>query len=126
MGCYGIGVSRIVGLLAEYFADDKGLVWPEGVAPFDVCLVQIGTEAEVKKECQSLYTTLTSKGIEVLWDDRNERPGVKFADADLLGIPNRLVVSKNTVTNDNCEIKKRTLPEVKLVSRNNAIKSLAL
>jgi prolyl-tRNA synthetase len=96
------------------------------VAPFDVCLVQIGTEAEVKKECQSLYTTLTSKGIEVLWDDRNERPGVKFADADLLGIPNRLVVSKNTVTNDNCEIKKRTLPEVKLVSRNNAIKSLAL
>lgn len=89
-GCYGIGISRLMGIIAEQFADEKGLVWPDNVAPFRVYLVQIGDTAD---QAQSVYNSLTEKGITVLWDDRDERPGVKFADAELIGLPHRIVVS---------------------------------
>ena len=92
MGSYGIGPSRVMGLIAEHFADDKGLVWPENVAPFAVYLVRIGGEAAVA-HADELYEELTSKGIEVLYDDRDERPGAKFADSELMGIPHRVTVS---------------------------------
>lgn len=89
-GCYGIGISRLMGVIAEHFADDKGLVWPDNIAPFRVYLVQIGDTAQ---QAQSVYDALQDKGITVLWDDRDERPGVKFADAELIGLPHRIVVS---------------------------------
>ena len=78
-----------MGVIAEYFADDKGLVWPDNIAPFRVYLVQIGDNVE---QAQTIYDALNEKGITVLWDDRNERPGVKFADAELIGLPHRIVV----------------------------------
>ncbi len=89
-GCYGIGISRLMGVIAEHFADDKGLVWPDNIAPFRVYLVQIG---DVSEQAQTVYDTLQNAGITVLWDDRDERPGVKFADAELIGLPHRIVVS---------------------------------
>lgn len=89
-GCYGIGISRLMGVIAEHFADDKGLVWPDNIAPFRVYLVQIGDTAD---QAKSVYDTLQNAGITVLWDDRDERPGVKFADAELIGLPHRIVVS---------------------------------
>lgn len=104
MGSYGIGPSRLVGLIAEHFADDKGLVWPEAIAPFSVYLVQIGA---VNDEAQKLYDDLQAAGIEVFWDDRDERPGAKFADADLMGIPHRVVVSDKTVQQGKWEYKLR-------------------
>ncbi|MEO5690700.1 MAG: aminoacyl--tRNA ligase-related protein [Candidatus Saccharimonadales bacterium] len=103
MGSYGIGPSRLMGLLAEHFADDKGLVWPENIAPFRVYLINIGDTADKAHE---LYEELTQRGVTVLWDDRDERPGAKFADADLMGIPHRIVVSEKL--GENYEYKKRT------------------
>ena len=91
MGSYGIGPSRLMGLIAEHFSDDKGLVWPENVAPYRVYLVSIGDVAEQATE---LYERLQSAGVTVLYDDRNERPGMKFADAELMGIPHRVVISE--------------------------------
>lgn len=98
MGCYGIGSSRLMGVIVEKFADAKGLVWPEEVAPFRVHLVEIVSDnADVHSEAAELYRELTSAGVEVLWDDRDARAGEKFADSDLLGIPLRVVVSEKTL-----------------------------
>ncbi|MEI7616593.1 MAG: aminoacyl--tRNA ligase-related protein, partial [Actinomycetota bacterium] len=107
MGCYGIGISRTMGILAEHFADEKGLIWPENVAPFKVYLVQIGDTKQVIDECSKLYEMLNNNNISVLWDDRDERPGVKFADADLYGVPTRVVVSEKTVERQIFEVKLR-------------------
>jgi prolyl-tRNA synthetase len=91
-GCYGIGVSRLMGAIAEIFADDQGLNWPTSVAPFQAYLVDLGAT----DKAQALYNKCVQAGIEVLWDDRDARAGDKFADADLLGIPYRLTVSAKT------------------------------
>jgi len=108
MGCYGIGVSRLVGMIAEHFSDDRGLVWPDSVAPYRVYLAQLGTDEKVVTAAKKLYDTLQDAGVTVLYDDRNARPGEKFADADLLGIPHRVVVSAKTVDQSVFEYKKRT------------------
>ena len=118
MGSYGIGPSRLMGLLAEHFADANGLVWPEAVAPFTVSLVQIGNEESVVKLAQSTYDELTARGISVLWDDRDTRPGEKFADADLYGIPYRVVVSNKTVASGQYEVKKRTESDATMVLKD--------
>ena len=98
MGCYGLGPSRVMGVIVEKFADDKGLVWPEAVAPFRVHLVEITSDSEeVHTEAAELYRELTEAGVAVLWDDRDARAGEKFADSDLLGIPLRVVVSEKTL-----------------------------
>jgi prolyl-tRNA synthetase len=99
MGCYGIGVSRLMGVIAELFADDKGLVWPENIAPFKVYLVGIGGE-EAMSRANELYNQLSQKGVEVVYDDRDVRPGQKFADSELIGIPYRVTVS-DRLLNDN-------------------------
>lgn len=91
MGSYGIGPSRLMGLIAEHFADDKGLVWPEAVAPYKVSLVSIG---DIADQANELYETLQKSGVTVLFDDRNERPGAKFADAELMGLPYRVTTSE--------------------------------
>lgn len=113
MGCYGIGVSRLMGVIAEHFADDNGLVWPENIAPYQIHLVQIG---DVTDEAKVLYDKLTANGIEVLWDDRDERPGKKFADADLIGIPHRVVISPKLVESGKFEYKPRNSQALKVLT----------
>jgi prolyl-tRNA synthetase len=98
MGCYGIGPGRLMGTIVELLADEKGIVWPESVAPFRVHLIEIGGDNEdVHREAEELYRELQSAGVEVLFDDRDTRAGEKFADSDLLGIPLRVVVSQKSL-----------------------------
>ena len=107
-GSYGIGISRVMGVIAELFSDEQGLVWPENIAPFSLYLINIGDSAEVRAMTQDVYDRLTASGVEVLWDDRDARPGDKFADGDLMGIPHRVVVSPQTVAGNKLEYKGRT------------------
>ncbi len=99
MGCFGIGITRLMGVIVEALSDEKGIVWPESVAPFRVHLVEIPSEStDVRAEAGELYRELTEAGVEVLWDDRDVRAGEKFADSDLMGIPMRIIVSEKTLT----------------------------
>jgi prolyl-tRNA synthetase len=124
MGCYGIGVSRLMGVLAEHFSDDKGLVWPENIAPAKVYLVRIGKEAATA-HADELYAQLTSKGIEVLYDDRDERPGAKFADAELMGIPYRVTVSDRLIEAGQYEYTVRKTGETKLLTGEDLLVKLS-
>ena len=109
MGCYGIGVSRIVASAIEQNHDDRGIIWPETIAPFDVAIVPIGYQKSelVKAQCDELYIQLTALGVDVLLDDRKERPGVMFADSDLMGIPHRLVIGERGLEKGVIEYKNR-------------------
>jgi prolyl-tRNA synthetase len=108
-GCYGIGISRIMGVLTEIFSDDKGIIWPENVAPFKVHLLVLGENESVRKEADFVYEKLTKNNIEVLFDDREGlSAGEKFADSDLIGIPYRVVVSERSMKESGVELKKRT------------------
>ncbi len=124
MGCYGIGISRLVGMIAEHFADDKGLVWPEAIAPALVYIAPLGDDQAVIEAAEKLESVLTEAGIAVIYDDRDERPGKKFADADLLGIPYRAVVSGKTVAASGYELKHRTSNEVEDVSIDELVGKL--
>jgi prolyl-tRNA synthetase len=118
MGCYGIGSSRVMGVLAEVFGDENGVAWPEAVAPYRYHIVTIARseDDESYKQSEALYKKLVQRGDEVLWDDRVDvRPGEKFADADLIGCPIRLVVSPKTIEQDSVELKLRSEGESKLV-----------
>lgn len=125
MGCYGIGISRLMGLIAEHFADDKGLVWPESIAPAKVYLARLGDQPEVVKQADELYERLHKEGVTVLYDDRQLSPGEKFADADLLGIPVRLVVSQKTTDQGSIELKERTSDQISNVQFSEISKLLA-
>lgn len=113
MGCYGIGVSRIVAAAIEQNFDEKGILWPESISPFDLVIVAMNYDKSeaVRDECDRLYSELKAKGLDVLLDDRKERPGVKFADCELLGIPHRLVVGDKGLANGTLEYKNRTQGE---------------
>lgn len=112
---YGIGPTRVMGTLVEVFHDDRGIIWPEAVAPFKVHLIGLDLEnSEVKAKVEAVYNQLLASGIEVLYDDRDARAGEKFADADLIGIPYRVVVSKKT--GDKLEVKKRNEKETEFIS----------
>ena len=121
LASYGIGVTRVMGTIVEKFADDNGIVWPEAVAPYRVYLVQIG---DVSDEAQNLYEQLTHAGISVLWDDRDERTGVKFADADLMGIPHRIVISPKLVESQQIEYKMRTESDSQLLTIDQLLATL--
>ena len=110
MGCYGIGVSRVMGVIVEKYADDKGLVWPESVAPFKYHLIGIGENG--MKRAEEFYANHPG---EVLFDDRDLRPGEKFADAELMGMPYRIVISDKTLAEDSAEVTDRRTGESKLV-----------
>ncbi len=125
LGSYGIGVTRLMGVIAEHFSDDKGLVWPENIAPFRVYLVRLGEDKDVIKATDDLYEDLQKSGIEVLYDDREVRAGEKFADADLLGIPHRIVVSEKTLKAKKFEYKKRTKTDSELLDNEQLKKVLA-
>ncbi len=117
MGCYGIGVSRIVGAAIEQNHDERGIVFPRAIAPFEVCIVPMGyakSEA-VKAAADALYADLKASGIDVLLDDRNERPGVMFADMELIGIPHRVVVGERGLGEGKLEYKGRTDSEAEMV-----------
>jgi prolyl-tRNA synthetase len=109
MGCYGIGVSRVVAAAIEQNHDDKGIIWPDPIAPFHVALVPIGYQKSerVRAAADKLYEELTRANIDVLLDDRNERPGVMFADIDLIGIPHRLVIGDKGLDKGVIEYKHR-------------------
>lgn len=124
MGSYGIGPSRLVGLLAELFADDKGLAWPSNVAPFHVYLARLGDDEAVVSAADTLYEALENAGITVLYDDSDKRPGEKFADADLIGLPHRVVVSAKTVEAGKIEYKSRTANDVEMLDQEMLIKRL--
>ncbi len=124
-GCYGIGVSRLVGALAEHFSDERGLVWPENIAPAKVYLARLGNIPSVISTADELYNRLTAAGITVLYDDRDARPGEKFADADLMGIPYRVVVSERTIQAGTHELKKRTEAETKVLPANQIVETLS-
>jgi prolyl-tRNA synthetase len=126
MGSYGIGPSRLMGLLAEHFSDDKGLVWPENIAPAKVYLARLGDQDEVVKNADELYNRLTSAGVAVLYDDRDLRPGQKFADADMYGIPYRVVISEKTVAADSYEIKARTTADSQQINLAELLKTLGV
>ncbi len=110
MGCYGIGVSRVVAATIEQNYDDQGIIWPLSLAPFQLSLIPINlTKSDaVKSYCEEIYQRLTEKGLEVFFDDRNLRPGMMFADHELIGIPHRLVVSERGLKAGNLEYKSRT------------------
>ena len=118
MGSYGIGPGRVMGTIVETFADEKGLVWPEAVAPFDVHLVALfDKDGKVKKVADELYAKLIKQGVEVLYDDRDETAGTKFSDSDLIGIPVRYVISEKTLAVDSAsggsiEVKNRATGKV--------------
>ncbi|MDX1353587.1 MAG: proline--tRNA ligase, partial [Thiomicrorhabdus sp.] len=109
MGCYGIGVTRVVAAAIEQNHDDKGIIWPEALAPFQVCIVpmQMHKSPRVKEAAEAIYNELVAKGIEVLFDDRSERPGVMFSDMDLIGIPHRIVIGERGLDNGQIEYKYR-------------------
>lgn len=105
MGCYGIGVSRIMAAIAEAHGSERGVLWPQSVAPFAVHLLLLDKDAELKAIAEELYAQLRAANVEVLYDDRNERPGPKFADADLFGVPTKIMVGKTTRESGQVEIK---------------------
>jgi prolyl-tRNA synthetase len=119
MGCYGIGLGRIMGAVAEIFNDEKGLVWPKSIAPFDIHLVNIG---ETSKEATDVYEKLIGAGYDVIWDDRAESTGIKLGDADLLGVPVRIVVSPKTLAEGKIEIKERANDKVELLKLSEFLK----
>ncbi|MEK7614054.1 MAG: aminoacyl--tRNA ligase-related protein [Patescibacteria group bacterium] len=125
MGCYGIGLGRVMGTVVEVLSDERGIVWPDAIAPFPVHIVQLTTNDQqqtTKSEAEKLYTSLEDAGIEALYDDRADKSaGEKFAEADLIGIPYRIVISEKSIASGGVEIKRRDEDTSKIVSTNEAI-----
>ena len=125
MGCYGIGLSRLIGTVVEVLSDDKGIIWPESIAPFQIHLLSLGDDEKVGEEANKVYENLIKANIEVLFDDRNDlSAGEKFADADLLGMPYRAVVSSRSIKEGGIELKKRTDEKGQIISIDELIKIL--
>lgn len=126
MGCYGIGIGRTMAAIVEKHHDEKGIMWPKNVAPALVYLVGIGRSPEAVEQANDLYDQLSKAGVDVLYDDRDLRPGEKFADADLLGIPWRIVVSDKTAANSTYELKARTSDQTEQVNLADLLKALEI
>ena len=122
MGSYGIGSSRLVAALIEAFHDDNGIIWPQSVAPFDVSLLNLKIgDAGTDGTCAMLYKALTARGLDVLYDDRDERPGAKFATADLIGSPWQVMVGPKSLAEGKVEVKRRKTGERHLLSVEDAV-----
>jgi prolyl-tRNA synthetase len=126
MGSYGIGITRIVGAAIEQNHDERGIIWPEPLTPFNVVLVPINMHRSdaVREAAEALYAEIAQLGLEVLLDDRDARPGVKFADAELIGIPHRLVISERNLANGEFEYQHRRDTESRNLKRDAALKLL--
>ncbi|WP_423908760.1 proline--tRNA ligase [Candidatus Spongiihabitans sp.] len=127
MGCYGIGVTRVIAAAIEQNHDDQGIIWPDSIAPFDIALVPIGMRksASVKDKVEEIYSQLENAGFDVLLDDRNERPGVMFADMELIGIPHRLVVGERSLERGVVEYHHRATGTEKEFALGTLIKALS-
>ncbi|HEV2403303.1 MAG TPA: proline--tRNA ligase [Candidatus Saccharimonadales bacterium] len=125
MGCYGIGIGRTMAAIVEAHHDNRGIIWPEAIAPFRVYLIGLGDDETVMQTTNKVYSDLTAADIAVIYDNRDVRPGEKFADADLIGVPYRIIVSKKTVAEGRVELKVRSSEEVQLVSVEDIIKKVA-
>ncbi len=123
MGCYGIGSDRLMASVLEVYNDENGIIWPVSIAPYAVSLVSLATEKtpEVVEAANTVYARLGGAGVEVLYDDRNERAGVKFNDADLLGFPLRLTVGKRGVENGVAEVKIRRTGETREIALDDIV-----
>jgi len=121
MGCYGIGTTRLMGTIVEACHDEKGIIWPKTVTPYQVHLVNLGNDEEVIKTAEKVYEDFKENGIDVLFDDRNENAGVKLKDCDLIGIPLRLIVSKKTLEKQSLEWKNRDSDEVSMVKLSTVV-----
>ncbi|MCX6755419.1 MAG: His/Gly/Thr/Pro-type tRNA ligase C-terminal domain-containing protein [Candidatus Nomurabacteria bacterium] len=125
MGSYGIGLTRLMGTVVEVLSDDRGMIWPESIAPFKIQLLSLGESENVTKEANKVYDALLEAGIEVIFDDRSGMSvGEKFADSDLLGMPYRAVVSERSIKEGGIELKKRTEEKGSIVSLDELIKTL--
>jgi prolyl-tRNA synthetase len=124
IGSYGIGITRAMGVIAEKFSDEKGLIWPENIAPYKVYLVSIGEKGTVA--ANELYDELRSRGVEVLFDDRDARPGDKFADAELLGIPHRVTVSNRLIESGSFEHVNRGSGEMKTLTKDELFATIGI
>lgn len=129
MGCYGIGISRVMGVIVEASHDDRGMIWPKSVAPMPVQLVSLKSKDQevqdrITEEAEALYDTLKKEGIDVLWDDRDASPGEKLADADLIGLPLRILISEKTLADESAEWKLRNSSEVKLVKLSDLLEEV--
>jgi prolyl-tRNA synthetase len=127
MGCYGIGVSRIVAAAIEQNHDDSGIIWPDAMAPFQLAIIPLNMHKseEVTRCAEELYQQLQAAGVDVLLDDRNERPGVKFADMELIGIPHRVVIGDRALAEGNIEYKSRRGEESQLIPKDDIMAFLA-
>lgn len=125
MGSYGIGPARVMGVIVELMGDDNGLIWPKEIAPYHAQLVSLGVDDAVVDASSKLHDMLEQAGISVLWDDRDASPGDKFADADLMGMPTRIIVSKKTLQDEIFEIKDRLTGETSRLTQKELIKYLA-
>ena len=123
MGCYGIGASRIVAAAIEQNYDEKGIVWSSALAPYQVALVEVNTKdkKEIKDKCLEIYQLFKENDIEVLWDDRDKRPGVKFSDMEVIGIPATVIIGERTLETGEIEFKKRQDEKPELVSHQDLI-----
>lgn len=126
MGCYGIGIGRTLATVVEASHDEHGIIWPKSITPYQVHLVSLGKDEAIFKACDKLYDQLTEVGIEVLYDDRDKTAGIKLADADLIGIPVRLVLSGRTLEKNSVEWKERSLKETEQVSLTEIEKKVKL
>src|SRR5690606_9354820 len=122
IGSYGIGITRAMGVIAEKLSDEKGLAWPENIAPYKVYLVSIGEKGAA--EADKLYEELRTKGVEVLYDDRDERPGAKFADSELLGTPHRITVSDRLLESSQYEYTERKSGQTTILTHDEVIAKL--
>lgn len=122
IGSYGIGITRVMGVIAEKLSDEKGLVWPEAIAPYKVYLVSIGN---VSEQATELYKQLQEAGVSVLFDDRDERPGAKFADAELIGLPYRITISERLIAEEKIEFSRRNGGEVELLTLEECLAKIA-
>jgi prolyl-tRNA synthetase len=126
MGCYGIGVGRILAGAIEQHADNRGIIFPKNISPYEVILTSLNTDnIQVMETSEKIYTEMSRTGIEVLWDDRQESAGVKFNDADLLGMPLRVVVSSRNIENNVVEIKIRNEQQGYTIPTENCIEEVA-
>lgn len=126
MGCYGIGASRIVAAAIEQNHDEKGIIWPKALAPFEVAVVEVNPKKKEKisNQCSDIYNLLKENDIEVLWDDREKRPGVKFNDMEVIGTPITVIIGERTLETGEIEIKKRLDEKPQLVSHQDLISTI--
>jgi prolyl-tRNA synthetase len=126
MGCYGIGITRVVAAAIEQNHDDRGIIWPAALAPFEVAILPMNMQKSfrVKELAEELYATLRAKGVEVILDDRKERPGVMFADMELIGVPHTIVIGDRNLDNQEIEYKSRRAGEKQMIKQDEIVEFL--